>query len=315
MALDATILILSDGKMGDLVQCRGVALALTEVDRISEYKVDPKGFWALPLPLMPVPRKDREGDLFSEPLPDMVIASGRRTVPYLRAFAKMKNGPFTVFMKDPRHSRGLIDFIWAPEHDNLRGSNVLSTLTAPHMLSKDLLGMTAPAAVIELGFISQAVGIILGGDSGRVRWNEDSAEAFAGLLGGLPKAERPIIVSSRRTPVVLRDAVEAALPDAVWPEREGIDQPYLKTLSVVDRLIVTGDSHNMVSEALATGAAVHVHRPPGLHRKLTLFLDKLEKQQLVSSLETGFEQGRQEPVDTTSQIAEEIERRFLLKSA
>ncbi len=315
MALDATVLILTDGKMGDLSQCRGIARALAEIDNITERKVDPKGVWALPLPMVPVAREDRESGLFDEPVPDIVIASGRRTVPYLRAFAKMKNGPFTIFLKDPRHSRSAFDFIWAPDHDALRAPNVLSTSTAPHTLSKDVLAMTAPAAVIELGFVSQAVGIILGGDSGPVKWDKVSASAFASLLEGLPDAEKPIIVSSRRTPDVLRESVEAVLPEAVWPERSGIEQPYLKTLSVADRLIVTGDSHNMVSEALATGAAVHVHRPPGLHRKLEAFLDMLEVQGLICDLKAGFERGRQPPVDATPQIAAEAKRRFLLKSA
>ena len=44
------ILILTDGKIGDLVQCRGVASVLTEPDRVTEVVVEPGWLTALPLP-------------------------------------------------------------------------------------------------------------------------------------------------------------------------------------------------------------------------------------------------------------------------
>lgn len=312
MALDAKVLILSDGKMGDLAQCRGVAHALTEAENISEHVVKPRGFWALPLPMMPVAPLERRSEIFDAPLPDIVIASGRRTVPHLRAFAQMDDGPFTVFLKDPRHSHSKIDVIWAPEHDGLRGKNVFSTVTAPHTISRSALDTMAPASLIELGINGHAAGIILGGDSGRVRWTPDASARFADALKSLPEGETPVVVASRRTPDVLRVAVEGALPNAVWPERGGFEQPYLKTLAVADRLIATGDSHNMVSEALATGATVHVFRPPGLHRKLVLFLDTLQNAGLVADATEGFENSPHKPIDATPEIAAEIKRRYCL---
>ena len=47
------ILILTDGKIGDLVQCRGVASVLTEPDMVTEVVVEPGWMTALPLPFMP----------------------------------------------------------------------------------------------------------------------------------------------------------------------------------------------------------------------------------------------------------------------
>jgi len=313
LALDAKILILSDGKMGDLAQCRGVAHALTDAENIREHVVKLRGFWALPLPMMPVAPLERTGEIFEEPLPNMVIASGRRTVPHMRALAGMENGPFTVFLKDPRHSRQKLDVIWAPEHDGLNGDNIISTLTSPHAVSQDDLETGKLAAIIELGLDGPAAGVVLGGNSGQVKWTESSAGDFAGALKRLPSGERAVVVGSRRTPDVLIDAVEKALPDAIWPERLNIQQPYLKTLSAADRLIVTGDSHNMVSEALATGAPVHVFRPPGLQRKLQRFLDALEEAALAGDLSEGFERVKQKPLDATPTIAAEIERRYRLK--
>ena len=45
---------------------------------------------------------------------------------------------FAFFQKpaiDPRH----FDFVWAPHHDRLHGSNVTSTLLSPHLLTQETL--------------------------------------------------------------------------------------------------------------------------------------------------------------------------------
>ena len=48
------ILILTDGKMGDLVQCRGIAQQLTGDENIQEYEVQPGLLGSLPLKNMPL---------------------------------------------------------------------------------------------------------------------------------------------------------------------------------------------------------------------------------------------------------------------
>ena len=312
MTLDARVLILSDGKMGDLVQCRGVAQALVLAENVSEFVVKPKGFWALPLPMMPVAPSEKHSNIFASPVADIVIASGRRTLPYIKAFGGMKDGPFTVFLKDPRHSHNKIDLIWAPNHDGLAGGNVLTTLTAPHTITNEVLAEYRPLARREISQDGNITGIILGGNSGQVTWSSQSASRLADQLRQLPDNVTPVVVSSRRTPDVLLNAVELAQPNAVWPERHGIAQPYLKTLAISRRLVVTGDSHNMVSEALATGAEVKVFTPPGLHPKLGRFLDELENQGYLTNSPVGSGELRQQTLNSTHIIAAEIERCFLL---
>jgi len=77
------ILILTDGKIGDLVQCRGVAARLEKPSQITEAVVSPNWFHALPLPYIGIQKSDKAGQPNSpmnEPHPDLVIASGRRTI-------------------------------------------------------------------------------------------------------------------------------------------------------------------------------------------------------------------------------------------
>ena len=94
----------------------------------------------------------------------------------------------------------------------------------------------------------------------------------------------------------------------IWEGEE--PNPYRQILSWCDRLIVTGDSHNMVSEALATGRPVGVFRPAGLSKKLCYFLDRLEAEGLVADMDGGFGKIEARTVDATPKIAAEVKRRF-----
>ncbi len=302
--------------MGDLAQCRGLASELTEPDHIREQVVTPNWLTALPLPNMPLSAVDRQQDFFALN-PDIIIASGRRTIPYLKAFAEnVAKKAFTVFLKDPRHSRETFDFIWAPNHDGMAGSNIYSTLTAPHTYSKTVLKRRKAAAKLRHKITNQPVtGIILGGNSGSVKWNELLSILFAAPLAQIDPTHKILVTASRRTPDILLNAVKISLEhhDNWFWDGEG-ENPYGEILGVSDHLIVTGDSHNMVSEAVATSAAVSVFRPKGLHTKLNGFLDELETSGHIRNLNDGSELKSRQPINATPEIAVEIIRRMNTRS-
>ncbi|MDA8870832.1 mitochondrial fission ELM1 family protein [Rhizobiaceae bacterium] len=305
-----TVWILTDGKIGDLVQCRGIAAQLDAAE-VVERVVRPEGMWSLPLPFLPVPPADRPARAASPitpPFPDLVLASGRRTVPYLAAIRRSSREPLLVFLKDPRWwGRRVVDLMWAPIHDgvNADGAKVIATHTSPHLLTAERLA----AARIDPPFPAakgSSTGIILGGDSGTVRWTAETAAAFAKLLASAV-TDRALITTSRRTPAVLRDEVAAALPKA-WQDPDGSAYPAI--LALADRLVVTGDSHNMVSEALATGAPVHVFRPPGLQSKLERFLDAMEASGAIAPLAAPMQDSAGQRIDATQDIATAIRKRL-----
>jgi mitochondrial fission protein ELM1 len=117
---------------------------------------------------------------------------------------------------------------------------------------------------------------------------------------------------SRRTPPELIAAVRAGLGTTeafVW-DGQG-DNPYLHMLALADALLVTGDSANMVGEATATGAPVHVFEPTGgRSRKLAGAIDSLARIGAVRRFSGKLEQFGYAPIDSSSQIAAEISRRF-----
>ena len=309
------ILILTDGKIGDLVQCRGVASALAEPENITEAVVKPGWLTSLPLPYMPLSAVDRQSGFMNSDA-DMIIASGRRTVPYLRAL-KTRRGRkfFAVFLKDPTLHHDVADLIWAPAHDRLSKPNAIATATSPHAITKDKLAAAHKSASTRFGqFKSPNIGLVLGGNTKSVSWPEASRQKLVEALGTLPAKTNILVTASRRTPGVLLSSVQNALEgynSIIWANEETDGpNPYLEMLAWCDRLIVTGDSHNMVSEALVSGCPVHVFRPDDLHPKMHRFLDNLTAAGLVQDISEGFDKTEGSPVDATPEICTEIVKRY-----
>lgn len=308
---DARIWVITDGKIGDLVQCRGVARRLSAL--VEERVVAPDAPWDWISPRGPIPPGDRPGRVGSPiapPYPNIVIASGRRTVPYLRAIKRAHPNTFTVFLKNPRLRSKAIDLVWAPVHDDLTGGNVFCTDTGPHPFTDQVLAEAKASGLARFATVpAPRVGVIVGGDSGSVKYDAaHSAQCAAAIAAGVA-GRRALIVPSRRTPDALAKALKSALPTAWYWDGSGAN-PYLEILTTADQLIVTGDSHNMVSEACLAGVPLHVFRPEGLQPKLSRFLDRIEARGALKTL-TGVADGFTPiPVDTSTEIAAEIAHRF-----
>ena len=99
--------VLTDGKAGDEQQCLGVAEALGGTVELRRVKPWAPFVWLMPYgPIDPFEAPGREGSPIAPPFPDVVIASGRRAVPYVRHVRRAsRRRTFTVFLKDPRHRR------------------------------------------------------------------------------------------------------------------------------------------------------------------------------------------------------------------
>ncbi len=306
-------LIVTDGKIGDLVQCRGVAQAMgLAADELVVTLPPPYSWFA---PRLGVDRRTREvahdvGDT------DVVIASGRRAAPMLRAI-KMAPGvdSFTILLKDARQGARLADFIWVPEHDPLRGANVMTTLTSPHILFEERIGAERTALPADIAELPRPIAtVLLGGPSGRNRFSESNIDAFCAELTAFAADVGSVLLTpSRRTPLAFTDRVAAVLersarPVRVW--RGGDPNPYLSWMAAADVLVVTGDSVNMVGEAAAMGRPVLVHRPDALSPKIARFLDRMEETDAVVPLGGAWRSGPRPRVDATEDIAAEALRRY-----
>ena len=305
------VLLLGSGKAGHEINAVGVAEALGASYEMK--RVEPRRPFLWLSPFGPV--DPRDAALFKPPLPDIVLASGRVTVPYLRAFKRSGGARvFAVFLQDPRFARASMDLIWVPEHDRHRGANVIATLTSPHPFSPRRLAAARAAPDARLAELpNPRCAIVLGGPSGAQHFTAADltrmTEAVRAIVGqGFSIMATP----SRRTPPELLAAVREGLgaaPGFVW-DGSG-ENPYASILALADAVLVTGDSANMVGEATATGAPVYVFEPSGGDAgKLGQAIDALERLGAVRRFAGRIERFAYAPIDSSSVIAAEIARRF-----
>ena len=306
--------VLTDGKIGDDVQCLAVAAALAP--GFEKRVVAPRAPWSWLLPWGPIDPRERAGEETSPirgAAPDVVIASGRRAIAYARAVKSMSGGKsLVVILKDPRVGRANADVIWAPMHDRLESDNAFSTLTSPHHVSAGLVeARTNPGAFIK-DAAAPMLGVVLGGPSGGAQYGAAEAKDLAVLL---EKVRAPFqslaITPSRRTPPEFMQALSMHLSgDNLYCWDGKGDNPYLDILARSDALIVAADSHNMMSEALAAGVGIYAYRPPGLAVKMGWFVDQLEAKGVARPLGDAVDVFSIEPVDATPAIVAEIKSRL-----
>jgi uncharacterized protein len=275
--------------------------------------------WLMPWgPIDPAEAPGRPASPLAPPWPDIAIASGRRTVAYLRRLRREAGGrTLTVFLKDPSTGADTAETIWVPAHDPLRGPNVLATLTSPHRIAPERLAAARAVPPAWLRPDRTVVGVILGGDSKHHRFTDDDIRRLVDALTALAAGGALLAVTpSRRTPPTLAAAVKA-LADATggffWDG--GGENPYIAILAWSDRLVVTVDSVNMLGEAAATGTPIHLFAPSGGHRKIDAFVEGLIHHGAVRPLAVrppgaALESWRYEPLDATPAIAVHVAKAY-----
>lgn len=312
--------ILTDGKAGDEAQCIGVAQALGLPWELRRVAPRPPFSWLMPWgPIDPREAPARKGSPIAPPFPDIAIASGRRAVAYLRHVRKASKGAtFTVFLKDPRTGPATADLIWVPEHDALRGDNVIATPTPPHRFSAARLEAcrhTPPAEIAALP--RPRVAVLAGGDSRHHRFTENDIETFAARLEALAgDGAHLMITTSRRSPGTLARRLQALAAGGghlIW--QGGENNPLADYLANADAVVVTADSTNMVGEAAATGVPVLVFEPEGGHARITRFLERMSGLGVTRPFAGRLETYRYEPLDSTPVIAAAILQAYARKAA
>ena len=304
--------VLTDGKAGDLAQCIGVAEALDVSYETRTVAPRPPFSWWLPFgPTDPREWESRPDSPISPPYPDIVIASGRRAAGYLRRVKRRSGGrTFTVFLKDPRTGPDAADLIWVPEHDRLRGRNVLVTPTSPHRFSSAKLAALRTETLPDIdGLRSPRIAVLIGGDSRHHRFAEqDQKRLLAGLRDlGETQGASLMITASRRTPPDLAYGLASLARSGKHLYWSGKGQnPLGPYLAKADAIIATADSTNMIGEAAATGKPIHVFHPGGGHEKITRFLGTLERMGAVHPFPAPLKTTTYEPIDATPVIADRI---------
>lgn len=313
-----TAWLITDGKAGMDVQAKGVADALGLISVLKH--VTPSGLFRLLSPYGPVSPREQfgaPGSLFAPPWPDVAIAAGRMAVPYIRTLKKRAGlATYTVILQDPRTSNKIADLFCVPEHDRLRGANVITTLTPPHPFSLARLAELRASVPPEIAALpSPRIAVILGGKNAVYKFTDACDDRLETSLRDLASLGASFMITpSRRTHGRLLNAVDKATANApriLW-NGEGAN-PYPQFLAHADILVVTADSVNMCGEAAATGKPVFVFTPEGGSPKFERYHKALQDYGATRPLPAhieSLETWDYKPLDAATAIADEIEKRI-----
>ena len=253
-------------------------------------------------------------DRLAPPWPDLLVTCGRRSAGASIAARKASGGrTVTVHVQDPRGYADAFDLIVAMEHDPIpAGPKVLKVATALHDVTPANLAQAAEAWRGRLAPLGRPLaGVMIGGTTQRRAFTvKDGRRLLVGLERLRAKAGAALAISpSRRTPpaivALLRDRFRDDPRVFLWDLES--ENPYRGILALADRLVVSGDSVSMVSEALCTPHPVEVFdvRSPN-HQA---FLDRLVALGLVRRFDGDpSAPAAKGPVNATAQAAAAVSR-------
>ena len=217
----------------------------------------PPQLWVTPLRAVSANR----GPL-APPWPDLVIGCGRLSAMPALAIRRLSGGrAFAAQVQDPRVGHHEFDVLFVPEHDRLRGRNVVVTRGAIHRVTPARLAEARRRFPALAALPRPILGVFVGGANRSYRFGLDRLAGIADAIAGMLRSSggSALVTPSRRTGaagVALLQERLTGLSAEVW-DGSG-DNPYYAYLAYADALLVTADSVSMVSEAAATGKPVHV---------------------------------------------------------
>ena len=308
---------MSDGHAGNVRQAQALAHALgiaAERDIVLQ-----PGWLAKRLAPRRWPGATRAfGPAFASALqaaPQLAVGCGRQAALATRLLRE--RGTRAVQILDPRIRPTHWDLVVAPEHDGLRGDNVITLLGSLHPVDDAWLAQARAHFAAFAQLPAPRTAVLVGGASRHARLD---AAALPILLSQLDRALARdggslLLTASRRTNPALFDALRefaSRWPGTCWLGAADGENPYPGLLAYADRIVCTADSVNMVSEACATRAPVFVFDPGSVGGRPRQFLDALLARGRIQPVDAALKSFPVEPLRETARVAAEVRRRLSL---
>jgi hypothetical protein len=254
-AMTASVWIVSDGAAGNERQAEALANRLGDVRHV--LRVRPRWPWRWLAPrFAPTLNERRWLRPWPRPFPDIAVGAGRFGAAALLSIARAHPTTKTVQILDPRINPARFDAVTTPLHDALVGGNVVSTVGSLHAIDDAWLKRERIAHAPLSRLAAPRTVVLLGGPRRGVDIGRATLARLAETLARWRDTGSVALIASRRTPRAWLDALADAPADVRWAGPNDGPNPYRGALAWADRIIVSADSVNMQSEALATGKPV-----------------------------------------------------------
>ena len=309
--LELKALLLTQGMHGMISQTEGLAKALKL--NFKHQKIKLKPLWNLiPPKLTPI----SENLLTEKFVCDckIVISCGRKSViPSAALKKRFGNEIFNIHIQDPKVSLKHFDLIISPEHDNIKGDNVLTTKGSIHYLTKKEITDNSKYLQLDKGK-KKVVAFIIGGPNKYYNYSEEQIHFIFNKIKNLftPDKFKIVIIPSYRTPERI---IKKAFNTFGFNHHvvKTIDKKaYLSSLALADYIIVTCDSTSMISEAAVTGKPVYtaMMKPNRSIRRFKSFYNQFKELGIIKELTDSIDSWSYDKLDEVNRIAPLIKEKM-----
>lgn len=217
----------------------------------------------------------------SAPWPELVITCGVRNEPVCR-WIREQSGGRSRYLHLGRPWGRLDSFdlvVTTPQYRVPDRPNVVNNRLTLHSLDAERLQQAGERWAPRFSALpAPYITVNIGGDSGPFTFGPRAAERLARDASALARelgGSLLVSTSSRTSPAAaarLEQAIDVPCHVYRW-QADDPDNPYLGMLALAERVVVTGDSIAMLSEACATGKPVYIFDLGGMREGVTVERD------------------------------------------
>jgi len=307
-------LLLTQGMHGMISQVEGLAKALNLDYRHQTIKL--KKFWNyIPPKFTPISENILSEKLICDA--KVIISCGRKSViPSLALKKKFGKDILNIHIQDPKVKLSNFDFIVAPEHDSLKGENVLTSKGAIHYLTNDELDINENYLKSRINSQKKIVTLIIGGPNKYYNYNDKVVDNIFSKIkqNFLNNNYQLIVVPSMRTPQHIIDKAKNYFNKDQIVILNVDKKAYLCSLKNADHIIVTCDSTSMISEAATTGKPIYVAQMPAVknNKRFNNFFNLFLSLNIIKELGKPVENWTYDKLNETKRIADLISKKIKL---
>ena len=302
--LELKAILLTQGMHGMVSQVEGLARALGISYKHQTVKLKP--FWNLiPPKFSPISENLVKEKFVCDS--KIVISCGRKSViPSIALKKRLGKEIFTIHIQNPKVSLKHFDLIVSPEHDNMKGDNVISTTGAIHYLTKKEIKENLNYLGLEREK-KKLVAFIIGGPNKYYAYSEKIIHQAFNKVKTLftPDKYKIVVIPSYRTPANIIKKAYDTFNFNHHVIKEVDKRAYLSALAISDHIVVTCDSTSMISEAAITGKPVYIAMMKAIKNNYRFknFYTKLNKLGITKELENNVENWSYDNLNEVDRIA------------
>ena len=306
-------ILLTQGMHGMISQVEGLAKAL-EID-FTHHTVELNNFWKLippkVTPILQSVYKKIDHDNF-----DIIISCGRKSViPSIHLKNSSNKKIFNIHIQDPKVDLKHFDFIVAPEHDAMKGQNVISTRGAIHYLTENEINENKDYLNSFIKKDERKIWtLIMGGPTKYYDYSPKNINNIFKKINELSKIHnfQLVAIPSMRTPINIIHYAKEYFGEDHTVIMDVDKKAYLSALAIAQNIIVTCDSSSMISEAALTGKPIYIASilPKKKDKRFQRFRNLFRELNITRNLGEEIKDWNYQKLDETNRVANIIKQKI-----